>query len=306
MAKEPEIEERGLLGGSESCLSLQEQSREGRSWQKQQENPSRAEGAELHDGEEHTQDGDSEQDRAGNIQLLALRSPRSSGLPYPGQREHDGDDADRQIDEEYEPPAELGSTKGDEQPTDDRTQSRRYGEGESEAPEGPAAFRAGKGVLDVARNLGAEHSPEEPLNHPGHDDEDRIGREANGRTRCDEPDQPDDEDATAAANVPEPAADDRHQAEREHIAGDDPLQFRWARTGRAAYRRKRHIRDAHIEQRGELTEKQHPESAPATRIGRCRACTGSCIRHSTPSLTPSRSEESESTVWPQCRSAINV
>jgi hypothetical protein len=210
---------------------------------------------------------------------LRLEGPASvASLPWPAVLP-DRRDPDWQVDKEHETPAELGSAQGDEEPADDGTERRRYGESKTEAAERTPALRAGKGILDVSGDLRAEHAAEESLNHPGHDDENRIGREAHRRTCDDKTDETDNEDTTTATDVPESAADDRHQSESEHVTGDDPLQLRRARPGGEADRRKSNIRDAHIKKRGELAEEQNPEPPPPTGIGRLLADTRPFIRH---------------------------
>ena len=76
----------------------------------------------------------------------------------------------------------------------------------------------------------------------------------------------DEEHPLAAAIVAEPAADDRHHAERERVPRHDPLQLSGIRPGVAPDRRQRDRDDADVEQGREEGRHADGERAPAPRV----------------------------------------
>jgi hypothetical protein len=74
-----------------------------------------------------------------------------------------------------------------------------------------------------AEPLGDQQRPERPLHQPGHDDRGRIPRQAAGQRRGGEARDTDQEDTAPAVPVAEPAAGDQQNAQRQRVAGPEPL-----------------------------------------------------------------------------------
>ena len=82
----------------------------------------------------------------------------------PGQHNHRH--ADRDIDEEHQPPALVRSAERNEATADQRPQGGTDADRRSQDAESPATLGAGKQLLHQARYLRVDQAAGQPLQHP--------------------------------------------------------------------------------------------------------------------------------------------
>ena len=165
-------------------------------------------------------------------------APRTSSRCWRGRgragrsRRRAGDhrDADRDVDEEDQPPAEVRAAERDQHAADERADRRAEPDRRTEDAEGPAAVGAAEHLLHQARDLRVDQPAEQALQDAGAD-QDPGGRGEPGRAAevTHEAGDADLEHQPAAVVVAELAAEHRHQAEGQRVAADDPLELRRCR-----------------------------------------------------------------------------
>ena len=185
--------------------------------------------------------------------------------PAPGQ--HEDHDADRHVDEEHQPPAEVGPAERDQAR---RRRAGRRGadtDGRADGAERPSAGLAGEHLLDQARDLRVDQPAGEALQHPGGDQERRPGREAGQRAGHHEAGDPDQEHQPPAVVVAEPAGDDRDQPEGERVP--ETTHCSWAGPARVAspIEGQRDIGDADVQQGHEQCAAADEQGDPAAAVG---------------------------------------
>ena len=91
---------------------------------------------------------------------------------------------------------------------------------------------------------------------PAEQRERREGREA------------DHEDDAPAEDVADPPAEQQEAAERQRVAGDDPLEAVLGEVEILLDRRQRDVHDRDVEHHHQIRDAEHREGLPALRVGR--------------------------------------
>ena len=177
---------------------------------------------------------------ADQVEARAAWARRDSGISR--ARADRGDQAERQVDEEDQPPAAAERVGVDQRAADDRTQHRRqadhrpeHGERLDPAPSGANASRMIPRPCGISSAAAAPWASRQAISISGSD------RERARHRRGHEAERAEHEQPLAAVDVAEPAARDQADRERERVAADDPLQRGRAgvQVGRGSWARRR-------------------------------------------------------------------
>ncbi len=175
--------------------------------------------------------------------------------------------ADRQVDEEHRPPAVVGAEQRDQRTAGERPDRRRHADGRPEVPERPAALLAAEQGLDQARDLRADETSGEPLDHPRQDELERRSCQSAGCARDHEQRDTDHEHRPPAVRVAEAPRRHEQQPERERVARHDPLQRVLLRVQSLLDARQGDVDDRDVEQGHEPGGEADAERHPALWVG---------------------------------------
>ena len=179
---------------------------------------------------------------------------------------HEAGDADRDVDQEHQPPADVPQVGVDEHTGQDRRGQGGQGEHGAEQTEHLGHLVVVERLFDHADALRDHQRAEGALQHPAHDEHaDRRSRGAD-RGHDGEAGRSDQEQPAASEHVPEPGAGDEEDGERERVAGAEPLQGRVAAAERRADGRSGDVDDRRIHQVHHVGHDDNEEDEPAQRV----------------------------------------
>ena len=197
---------------------------------------------------------------------VPTRSSRGrSGAPGLGdqaRRADRGDQAERQVDEEDQPPAAPEQVGVDERAADDRPQHRRQADHGAEDRERRGLLRGRERVADDPEPLRDQERGGAALSEPAGDQHLRRDRERARHRREHESDRAEHEQALAAVDVAESPTGDQPDGEREGVAADHPLQRGRAAVQVGADRRGGDVDDRAVEQIHALRGEHEREDRP--------------------------------------------
>ncbi len=182
-----------------------------------------------------------------------------------GQQPHRGDqqrDADRDVDEEDQPPGGL-----DQQAAEHRAGREARRDNRAVGAQGAAAFLLPGPTGDQqGQTRGRQHGRSDPLHHPGGDQQARLDGQTPGDARRDEHHQADPVHPGPAVDVGEPPAQQQEPAEGDRVGADQPLQRRGGDVQLTLYRGQRDVDDGEVQHDHELRHRQRQQQrGPRTR-----------------------------------------
>ena len=203
--------------------------------------------------------GRDQQRPAGVKPLRACWSARVSQQPR-GHR--DGRDSDRDVHQEHRAPAgELHQDAAENLASHETDRGGRAVHAERPV----AQVALGEAGGDQRQGRRRDQGGARALQDAGGDEQDRVVREAAGQRGRGEDQQADDEHPAAAQQVGGSPAEHQQAAERDRVAGDDPLHGGGGEPELALDRRQGHVHDAEIQhdhERGHQNERQPEDLSP--------------------------------------------
>ena len=174
------------------------------------------------------------------------------------EREHDGGDADRDVDEEDPLPADAGR----DDPADDRPDGDGGAGDGPEDPEGDPAVAALEGLGDQRERGGEHHRPADPLHGAGEVEHQRgVGEPADGGG-AGEHHEAGREHQPAPEQVGERSGRQQEGGERQRVGVDDPLQVGEGGVQFALDRGQRDVHDGDVEQQHEDRDRHRDQGPP--------------------------------------------
>ncbi len=203
-----------------------------------------------HERQQQAERDQPEQCQAGQVQGGATGARPTAAGQQP-ERERHGDQAERDVEQQDEPPAEVVAGRVEHQAADRGADDPGDATDGRVRPEGPGAGASRVEVLDDAVHLGIDRARAGALRQSGDRDRPRLrggsGDDGGAGEQCDAA----REEQAAAVCVAEPPRRDEGEPERQRVTRDDPLQRGRAGTERAAQRGDRGVEAGLVEQGGE-------------------------------------------------------
>jgi len=201
-----------------------------------------------------------------------MPTPPRSSLRAVGERDSGASrqrqQADRQVDEENRPPAEVEDVGLYQHAAEDDAGERGGALDDAVDGEGPAALLRRERHLDDRQYLRKEHRPGDPLQHARGDEQFRPRRQAAQDRRQGEPRHADHKHPFAADNIAEPAAGDEADGVGEAVGGDDQLHLGEAGVEVRLDVRQGDVDDEEVEGAEEGGGDDDGEGEPAAQAGR--------------------------------------
>ena len=182
-----------------------------------------------------------------------------------GDRQHDR--PDEEVDEEHPAPAVLRARELHDQAAEQRPDRRGDADDPAEVAECPAAVPPGEQTLDDRADRRVVDARAQPLQEAGGDQLRGVAGDAAGHAGHGEQGQPSDEEPLVAEPVADPARRHQREAERQRVAGDDPLQRVRGRVGALLDARQGHVHDRGV-QHGHEGAGQHDRENPPFPVAR--------------------------------------
>ena len=223
-----------------------------------------------------------DRDRAGDVEgLVRLLVLRLRDVP---QREHEGRDPDREVDEEDPGPGEEVGQDPAEQQAD------RAAAGRDRAPDAHRLrplLALGEGRGHDRESRGRDERRAEALQPAGEDQELGRGGEPVQQRGDREDDEPREEQPLASDQVARAAAEKQEAAEDQRVGVDDPLQLGGRHVEIALDRGQRDVHDRRVQDDHELRDADEDEDEPRDWTSRSPASfyqsrAGSPVRFSPP------------------------
>ena len=197
-----------------------EASEDGQRCQQSNKGPERpALGPSLDQGHRHEKNTRGNEDGANDVK--AATATTRFGQDAHGSQT--GDDADRDVEQEDRPPAEIVQIRLNDQSAEQRPESHRdTGHGAVHA-ERLAALSRRKRDLNDGQDGRVHDAGHRPLRHPPADQGLRTSRRAAQGRRHGEPDQADEKETFVPIAIGQASRGDQQQSIRQGVAADDPF-----------------------------------------------------------------------------------
>ncbi|GAB3825959.1 hypothetical protein GCM10027610_006670 [Dactylosporangium cerinum] len=167
------------------------------------------------------------------------------------QRQGDRDEREGEVRQQDQPPAEAWAGHLQHQAAQQRAEHPGDPADERVGAERPGPVAAPEQVLEQADDLRVDHTGAEALDEPGRRDDPAVPCGRGGDRTHREQGEAADEEQAPAVHVAEAARGHQGQAERQRVAGEDPLQRGGAGVQRAAQGGHDDVQHGLVEQRGE-------------------------------------------------------
>ena len=221
-----------------------------------------------HQGREHD---------AADVQALA---DPAAGFAQQRDGGHEGQQRDRQVDEEDQPPAHAADVGPDQRAAEQLPDDRGQAQGDAVDAERPAPLMGREQRVHRGEGLGRHGGRGQRLEQPGQDQRHRRPGQPAERRGEREAHEPDQEHRLAAEEVAEPPARDEEHGIDHRVARDHQLDV--GRRGPEPRRDRRHgdVDDEEVQRGQEGAGQQHRQRGPAVRIeigALDRADDGGCV-----------------------------
>jgi hypothetical protein len=200
-----------------------------------------------------------DEERPERVKPLGLRVAR---LTHEAERQHEGGDADRQVDPEDRRPVE----EADQQTADDRPGSEadpRCGRPDADCGRAPLL---GERIDQDRERERCHQRGTDALQSAEGDQVGVVGRERACAGEHRERGQADEEDALAPVPISQRAADEDERRERKHVGVDHPLQVARRDTELALDRGQRHVHDRVVQQDHALPDAHRDKRQPSAAL----------------------------------------
>ena len=180
----------------------------------------------------------------------------------PGERS----DADRDVDQEHQPPPDPPQVGLDQRAGQDRRGEDRETHHRTEGAEHLGHLLVVEDLFEHPESLGDHQRPERALQHPEDDQHRRRRGDRTGRGHHREAGRPDQEQPAAAEHVAEPGAGDQEHGEGQRVAGGQPLQGGGAAAEGGPDRRAGDVDDRRVHEIHDVGGDHDREHEPAHRV----------------------------------------